>query len=185
MVRISLKAVYAHAMARRNASQLIVVTTFAVLGLVACGSGEEGASSEAVDREASLGPLATEVCVSREANAGPMSITFRNSAKSQGNGPFNLDYVQCGETRKSATPEVLRLDIADASGTQVLYIGAVNPELGYPKMTVTSVAGNISDTQTFSSGETHTYNVGPYSVRVERQPDTQTAKSLRVWVERP
>lgn len=169
----------------RRLPVIAIVSTIAALGLFGCSSSADETSSGEVDRQAGRYILSTEICVSREANAGPMSVTFRNSASSQGNGPFSLDYVQCGETRESASPEVLRLDIADASGTKVLYMGAVNPEIGYPKMTVESVVDGAKNTHTFSEGESYTYNVGPYSVEVERQPDTATAKSLRVWVSKP
>lgn len=172
-------------MTLRRLPLLAIVGTITVLGLVACSSSDNQASSEDVERQARLYTLSTEICVSREANAGPMTVTFRNSSKSQGNGPFNLDYLQCGETSESDAHEVLRLDIADASGTKVLYMGAANPELGYPKMTVESLVDKGKDTHTFKEGESYTYNVGPYSVKVERQPDTATAKSLRVWVSKP
>jgi hypothetical protein len=173
-------------MKRLVIARLTITATVAALGLVACSSSADEASSEDVDRQAGfLIPLVTEVCLSREASAGPMNVTFTNNATSRGNGPFTLDYVQCGRSERSATPVVLRLNIADSSGTDVLYIGAANPEIGYPKMTVKSLADGTSVTHTFSDGESFTYNVGPYSVEVERQPDSEDAKSLRVWVSRP
>jgi hypothetical protein len=165
-------------------SKLVAITTVGALGLVACGSSGDEASSQVVDRQAALFPLGTEICVSRDASAGPMTVTFRNSANSIGNGPFSLDYIQCGETKNSATPEVLRLDVADSNDTAVLYMGAGNPEIGYPKMTVKYLIDGKSDTHSFNVGETFTYNVGPYSVKVERRPDTDTAKSLYAVVSR-
>jgi len=168
----------------RRPWKVTVVSTISALGLVACGSQQDEASPQSVDRQAAPGLLSTEVCVSRDSSAGPMTITFNNSAKSIGNGPFNLDFIQCGETVRSAAPEVLKLYIADSIETEVLYMGAANPELGYPKMTVKSLAEGASDTHTFNVGETYTYNVGPYSVKVERRPDTGTAKSLYAVVSR-
>lgn len=41
------------------------------------------------------------------------------------------------------------------------YMRTVNPELGYPKMTVASVVDIICDTHTFSSGKTNTDIVVP------------------------
>ena len=160
-------------------SLLLALTTIATLGLVACGSSGQDESSEGVDRQAFYQIRGTEVCVSREASAGPMTVTFQNSVSSQGNGPFSLDYVQCGVNSR-----VLRLDLADAEGQKVLYIGAGNPEIGYPQMTVKSVLDNQSETHSFGEGEAYTYIVGSYSVRVERQPDAEETKSLRVWVSR-
>lgn len=159
------------------------MATLATLSLVSCGSASEESSTLAVGREAGIAPpRVAELCVSRDANAGPMTVTFRNSEKSIGNGPFNLDYVQCGESPKNGP---LRLDIHDAEGTRVLFMGAMNVNFGYPFMTVKSVIEGVDETHDFSEGETHTFNVGPYSVRVERQPDTETAKNFRAWVGRP
>lgn len=166
-----------------STARLAIITTLAALALVACSSDE--VATEGVDRQAGIIPLSTEICLSRQASAGPMTVTFTNNSTSRGNGPFNLDYVQCGESERSATPVVLRLNVADSNGTDVIYIGAGNPEIGYPKMTVKSIIDNISNTHSFSEGETYVYNVGPYSVEVERYPDTETAKSFRVWVSRP
>lgn len=170
---------YAHPMPRRNLARLIALTTVAAVGFVACGNSEEEASSEAVDRQAFYQVRGTEVCISREANAGPMTVTFQNNVSSRGNGPFNLDYVQCG-----VNSLVLRLDVTDAEGQNVLYIGAGNPEIGYPQMTVKSLLDNQSKAHSFSDGESYTYTVGSYSVRVERQPDAEETKSFRVWVGR-
>lgn len=176
-------------MIMRRIPPLIALVTVAAFGLVACGSGGDETSAENVDRQASLSVLSAEICVSRESSAGPMTVTFRNSIRPGGNGPFNLDYIQCGEHSeargRSANP-ILRLDIADATGTNVLYMSAQNPEIGYPAVRVASWPdGEIDQTYEFAVGETFTYDMGEYSVRVERQPDTDTAKSFRAWVSRP
>ena len=176
------KRFYTHHMTRRKISYVTAATTLtavAALGLVGCGSNGQQDANEGVDRQAFYDVRGTEVCVSRESNAGPMTVTFQNSTSSWGNGPHNLDYVQCGEN-----PENIRLDVTDGGGQQVLYIGAGNPEIGSPKMTVRSVVDNKSETNSFSEGEIYTYNVGPYSVRVERQPDSTEVKTFRVWVSR-
>lgn len=169
-------------MTRRKISYVTaaaVLTAIAALGLVGCGPNGQRDANEGVDRQAFWDVRGTEVCVSRESNAGPMTVTFQNSTSSWGNGPHNLDFVQCGEN-----PEIAKLDVTDAGGQQVLYIGAGNPEVGYPQMTVKSLVDNKSETHTFNKGENYTYNVGPYSVRVQRQPDGTEVKSFRVWVSR-
>jgi hypothetical protein len=166
-------------MTRRNITQVMAITAIAALGLVGCGSNGQEASSEDVDRQA-FASRGVEVCISREANAGPMTATFLNSSLSQGNGPFNLDYVQCGRTEGTS----LDFDIADASNKKVLNILAENPSVGSPDMTVTALVERLYDSHSFSSGESYTYNVGPYSVRVQRQSDTETSKFFRVWVSR-
>lgn len=166
-------------MSSYRATKVLVVTAAAALGLVACASSAEEASSENVDRQAFYQVRGTEVCISREASAGPMTVTFQNNVSSLGNGPHNLDYVQCG-----VNSLVVRLDVFDDGGEKVLYIGAGNPEIGYPQVNVKSVIDNKSETHSFSNGESYTYNVGSYSVRVERQPDAEETKSFRVWVSR-
>lgn len=164
----------------RNISQLIAVTTLTALSLVACGSNGQDESSEGVDRQAFYQVRGTEVCISREASTGPMTVTFQNNVSSLGNGPHRLDYIQCGKNS-----EVIRLDVFDEGGSKVLYIGAGNPEIGYPQLNVRSFINNKSETHSFSDNETYTYAMGAYSVRVERQPDTEETKSFRVWVSRP
>lgn len=167
----------------RNISQLIAVTTLTTLSLVACGSSAEESSTEAVGREAGIAPPRNvKLCVSREANAGPMTVTFQNSESSAGNGPFNLDYGQCGE---SPINGALRLDIYDAEGTRVLFMAAMNMNIGYPEASVSYVVDRVGYVHAFSEGETHTFNVGPYSVRVQRQTDSDTAKNFIAWVSRP
>lgn len=164
-------------------TKLLAVTTLATLGLVACGSNAENAPTEVTSRQAGMAPpLNVELCVSREASAGPMTVTFRNSESSYGNGPFTLDYVQCGESPMSG---LLRLDINDAEGTRVIYMGAQNVNIGYPRVNVKSVIEGVDENHTFDEGEMYTFEFGMFSVRVERQPDTDTSKSFRAWVSRP
>lgn len=175
-------------MSQRRLSKLPVITTFAVLallGLVACGSAAEETSTETVDRQAGIAPpRVAELCVSREANAGPMTVTFRNSELPQGNGPFNLDYVQCGESPINGP---LRMNINDSEGNWVLYMAAMNVNIGYPSVNVQFIDNGkgVGETFNFSEGETHVFNVAPYSVRVERQPDTEKAKIFRAWISKP
>ena len=164
-------------------TKLLAVTTLATLGLVACGSNAENAPTEVTSRQAGMAPPRNvELCVSREASAGPMTVTFRNSESSYGNGPFTLDYVQCGESPMSG---LLRLDINDAEGTRVIYMAAQNVNIGYPLMNIKSVTEGVDETYTFNEGEIHNFEFGLFSVRVERQPDTDTSKSFRAWVSRP
>lgn len=170
---------YTHQMMRRNISKLMAATTIAAVGLVGCGSNVQEASSEGVDRQA-FASKGIEVCLSREDSAGPVTVTFQNSTLRQGNGPFNLDYEQCGRADGSS----LDLDIADASGKKVLNILAGNPSVGYPNMHVHALVERFDDSHSFSDGETYTCDIDPYSLRVERRSDTDTSKSFRVWVSR-
>ena len=151
----------------RNISQLIAVTTLTDLSLVACGSNGQEDSSEGVERQAFYQVRGTEVCISREAITDPMTVTFQNGVSLHGNGPFSLDYVQCGKNS-----EVIRLDVFD--------------EVGYPQLNVRSFIDNQrSEAHSFGDAEISTYAMGSYSVRVERQPDAEETKSFRVWGSRP
>lgn len=175
-------------MSQRRLLRLPAITTFAVLallGLVACGSAAEETSTETVDRQAGMAPdRVAKLCLYREANAGPMTVNFLNSELPQGNGPFNLDYVQCGESPINGP---IRMKIMDSQGNTVLYMQAMNVNIGYPAVYVKFLdkEKGVGESFDFSEGETHDFNVGPYSVRVERQNDTDKAKNFYASISKP
>ena len=165
------------------------------LGLSACRSGADEPSVSAVDRQA-FGLRDVEMCISREASAGPMTVTWRGvkpkasveldaspvpeSQRSPDEGPFTLDYVSC---RTSSSPRGLH--VADANGTRVLWVGASNPSANYPAVTVESLVDGTDEVHGFSEGESYTFDAGGYAVRVKREEDSSDSKHFRIWVGRP
>lgn len=172
---------------------VLVAVVAIVMGLAGCGSGGSGSSAStpsvddtSADRQAAfLIPLSTEVCLRDGTYEFTMTTKFRNNQNSNGNGPFPLHGGWCGQNA-----EVLRADLYDADGTNVLYVGAGNPELGYPKMTVTcrpgakSDPGYRSEDHSFKDGESYTFACKEYKVVVVRQSDTDTLKRFDVEVRR-
>ena len=169
----------------RRFARLATITTAAVLGLSGCGSQGDAAAPAEVNRQASgsiFGEKEFSVCISRTLKAGPLTVTFRNSIDSWGNGPFDLTSVQCGSSGR-----YLSLDVSDSTGERVLYIGGENPVIGYPSLKVRSTLDPTKwDENTFSVNQTHIYAAGGYLVKVTRQEDQETEftpqKVLRVWV---
>lgn len=160
----------------------------ALAGLTACGSdGSDGADAEAdptvEDRQAFYSVRGTEICVGDGTYQNEMTLKFENSTNANGNGPFPLHGGWCGSNSL-----VIKGNVYDGAGSRIIYIGAGNPEIGYPQVTVTCRPDSKSDpryvstTHKFDDGETFSFPCDPYKVDVERESDSPEQKHFRVMV---
>lgn len=172
-------------MISRRRPTFIVVLLVTLLGLTACGSSTEEASSDGVDREAASSTKGVKVCVSSEPGASPMDVQFIIAESDAALGPFSLNSEQCAETKPADRDTDVFVSVSDsAGGGSSFLLRAWNPGIGYPFVTVSERDGSKATETKFSVGEEQVISFPPYKIRVTRLNDTNTAKSFQVKVGR-
>ena len=170
-------------MISRVRPSFIVVLLVSLLGLTACGSSTDEATSGGVEREAASSTKGVRVCVSSEPGAGPMDVQFIIAESDAALGPFNLDSEQCAETKPADRDTDVFVNVSDSAGSGSSFLlRAWNPGIGYPFVTVSERDGSKATEKKFSVGEEQVISFPPYTIRVKRLDDTNTVKSFQVKV---
>lgn len=153
----------------------VALVMVVAVALSACGSSTTSDTSS--DRNAGLFAKAIELCVVGGYGTS-MTWEFRSISAGQA-GPFALPDKQC--IRTSAT---WRGIVYNADGSRLLLLDGINPDMGYPAVTVGCWINDDADftSHSFSEGEYWGTTCSGWRVDVNRFSDTADLKRFDVHI---